>query len=102
MLRSMTKRPKSPLQNLLQSRGVYTIRELRERTGFSSQQCWNLWWGVVNVGIDTAKRLHESCGIPYEELMNLPRITPPPRQPKQSSKGKPRTPRKRNEGGTHP
>jgi hypothetical protein len=67
----------SPLHKLLDDHGVHTIRRLRELTGLSSQQCWNLWHGKVGVGRKTAQLLHERCGIPYEALMRLPSVPKP-------------------------
>jgi hypothetical protein len=64
----------SPLHKLLDDHGIHTIRRLRELIGLSSQRCWNLWHGKVGVGRKTAKLLHERCGIPYEELMQLPDV----------------------------
>jgi hypothetical protein len=65
----------SPLRQLLEAKGIHTIRRLRELTGLSSQQCWNLWHGKVGVGRKTALLLHERCGIPFEELMRLPPVS---------------------------
>ena len=67
----------SALHKLLDKHGIHTIRRLRELTGLSSQQCWNLWHGKVGVGRGTANKLHEACGIPYEELMKLPSVPKP-------------------------
>jgi hypothetical protein len=64
----------SPLRRLLEARGIHTIRALRERTGLTSQQCWNLWHGKVGVGRKTAQLLHDRCDIPYEDLMSLPPV----------------------------
>jgi transcriptional regulator with XRE-family HTH domain len=73
------------LQTLLQQHGITRIKELRDRTGLSRQQSWNLWHGRVGVGKATAKRLHERLGLPFEELMQIdpvpavkrPHTTPP-------------------------
>jgi hypothetical protein len=64
----------SPLRTLLEAHGIHTIRRLREVTGLSSQQCWNLWHGKVGVGRKTAVLLHERCGIPFDALMRLPPV----------------------------
>jgi hypothetical protein len=71
---NVTVRRMSPLQRLLETHGIHTIRRLRELTGLTSQQCWNLWHGRVGVGRKTAQLLHDRCGIPYEELMRLPPV----------------------------
>jgi hypothetical protein len=65
------------LQQVLQRHGIYTIRALRECTGLSSQQCWNLWWGMQGLGQRTIKLLHERCHIPLEELVA---VQPGPRR----------------------
>jgi hypothetical protein len=67
------------LQELLEKHGIHTIRRLRELTGLSSQQCWNLWWGKSGVGRGTMQLLHERCGIPLEELLH---VDPVPRRPR--------------------
>jgi hypothetical protein len=77
----------SELHKLLDAHGIHTIRQLRELTGLSSQQCWNLWHGKVGVGRATAKKLHELCGIPYEELMILPSVPKPKRPPSEGGAG---------------
>ena len=65
------------LQEILEKHGIHTIRRLRELTGLSSQQCWNLWWGKSGVGRRTMQLLYERCGIPFEELA---RVDPVPRR----------------------
>jgi len=62
------------LRGLLEAHGIHTIRRLRELTGLTSQQCWNLWHGKVGVGRKTALLLHERCGIPFDDLMRLPPV----------------------------
>lgn len=69
-----TVRRMSPLRHILETHGIHTIRRLRELTGLTSQQCWNLWHGRVGVGRKTANLLHERCGIPFDELMRLPPV----------------------------
>jgi hypothetical protein len=69
-----TVRPMFPLRRLLEAHGIHTIRRLRELTGLSSQQCWNLWHGKVGVGRKTANLLHERCGIPFDAMMQLPSV----------------------------
>ena len=78
-LRGMT------LQTLLKQHGITSIKELKDRTGLSRQQSWNLWHGQAGVGKGTALRLHERLGIPAEQLLQVdpvpavkrPRTTPP-------------------------
>jgi hypothetical protein len=86
----------SPLRKLLEAHGVHTIRRLRELTGLTSQQCWNLWHGRVGVGRKTALRLHEQCGIPLDDLMRLP---PVPHAARFGRRHKPQPPAE--EGPTH-
>ena len=78
---SVTVRPMplyySELHKLLDEYGIHTIRQLREMTGLSSQQCWNLWHGKVGVGRKTALLLEEKCGIPVDRLMRLPSVPKP-------------------------
>jgi transcriptional regulator with XRE-family HTH domain len=80
------------LQTLLKRHGITSIKALRERTGVSRQQGWQLWHGYVGVGKTTAKRLYERLGIPFEELMQVdpvPAVTPPHTPPPQP-RGRPR------------
>jgi len=84
------------LPELLERYRVYTIRELARRTGVSNQQAWNLWHGKAGLGRRNLQRLHEALGIPFDELMQVKRVTPdkqreqkPLRQP---PKGRPSTP----------
>jgi transcriptional regulator with XRE-family HTH domain len=81
------------LQTLLRQHGITKIKELRERTGLSRQQSWNLWHGYVGVGKETMRRLHTSLGIPLEALLQVDPVpavkrpsTTPPRP-----RGRPRT-----------
>jgi transcriptional regulator with XRE-family HTH domain len=81
------------LQTLLRQHGITKIKELRDRTGLSRQQSWNLWHGYAGVGKATAKLLHERLGIPAEQLLQVDPVpavkrpgTPPPRP-----RGRPRT-----------
>jgi transcriptional regulator with XRE-family HTH domain len=67
------------LPELLERYRVYTIREFSRRTGFSSQQAWQLWHGVAGLGRRTMQRLHETLGIPADELLQ---VTGPPRAPR--------------------
>ena len=53
-----TRVKRKDLQTVIKRHGI-TLKELRERTGMSRQQGWNLWHGRVGVGKATAKRLHE-------------------------------------------
>jgi hypothetical protein len=71
----------SELHKLLDEYGVHTIRQLRQDTGLSSQQCWNLWHGTVGVGRKTALLLEKTYGIPLDRLMRLPPV--PKRKGKQ-------------------
>ena len=64
----------SELHKLLDEYGVHTIRQLRQDTGLSSQQCWNLWHGKVGVGRKTALLLERTYGIPLDRLMRLPPV----------------------------
>ena len=76
------------LQTLLRQYGITKIKELTDRTGWSRQQCWNLWHAKAGVGKETAKLLHEKLGLPFEELMQ---IDPVPARPRRAaSKGRPR------------
>jgi transcriptional regulator with XRE-family HTH domain len=80
------------LQTLLRQYGITSIKELRERTGLSRQQGWNLWHGQVGVGKATAKRLYEQLGIPAEQLLQIdpvPAVKPPHTTPPQP-RGRPR------------
>jgi hypothetical protein len=74
------------LQTLLRRYGITSIKALRDPTGLSRQQAWNLWHGRVGVGKATAKRLHERLGIPAEALLQVDPVpavrrpdAPPPR-----------------------
>jgi transcriptional regulator with XRE-family HTH domain len=72
------------LQTLLRQHGLTRIKELRDRTGLSRQQSWNLWHGRVGVGKATAKLLHEQLGIPAEALLQvdpIPAVKRPDRPP---------------------
>jgi transcriptional regulator with XRE-family HTH domain len=81
------------LQTLLKQHGITSIKELKDRTGLSRQQSWNLWHGQAGVGKGTARRLHERLGIPAEALLQVdpvpartrPRTIPP------RPRGRPRT-----------
>lgn len=65
------------LQELLKQHNIHTIRELTHRTGLSRQQCWNLWWGEVGVGLETVKLLHERLPeIPLEDLIRIDQPAP--------------------------
>jgi transcriptional regulator with XRE-family HTH domain len=90
------------LPELLEQYRVYTIREFARRTGLSSQQAWNLWHGVVGLGRLNLQRLHEALGIPFEELMQVPRAKPANRREQISlrppPKGRPSTPPKEAPG----
>jgi transcriptional regulator with XRE-family HTH domain len=86
-----TRLTRMTLPELLERYRVYTIREFARRTGISSQQAWNLWHGVANLGRRNLERLHEALGIPFDELMQVERKQPakrreqkPLRQPPQS------------------
>jgi hypothetical protein len=83
---SVTVRPMplfySELHKLLDEYGVHTIRQLVRDTGLSSQQGWNLWHGKVGVGRKTAILLHETYGIPIDQLMRLPAVPKPKRKPR--------------------
>ena len=74
----------SELHKLLDDYRVYTIRQLCEDTGLSSQQGWNLWHGKVGVGRKTALLLNDKYGIPFETLTKLK----PAPKPKPTGKGK--------------
>ena len=84
------------LPELLERYRVYTIRELARRTGISRQQAWNLWHGVANLGRRNLERLHEALGIPFEELLQVPRVKPAQRREqtplRPPPKGRPSTP----------
>jgi transcriptional regulator with XRE-family HTH domain len=86
------------LQTLLQQHGITTIKELVHRTGLSRQHCWSLWHGYDGVGKATAKRLHETLGIPAEALLQVdpvparPRRQPASVRPRKSAKSRPSTP----------
>jgi len=83
------------LQTLLKQHGITSIKELRDRTGVSRQQGWNLWHGRVGVGKATAKRLYERLGIPAELLLQvdpIPAVKPPDRPPPRP-RGRPPRPR---------
>jgi transcriptional regulator with XRE-family HTH domain len=67
------------LPELLERYRVYTIRELARRTGISSQQAWQLWHGVVGLGRRNMQRLHEKLGIPADELLQVERPPPKPK-----------------------
>jgi transcriptional regulator with XRE-family HTH domain len=72
------------LQTLLRQHGITRIKELKDRTGLSRQQSWNLWHGRVGVGKATAKLLHERLGIPAEQLLQvdpIPAVKRPDRPP---------------------
>ena len=65
MLRRMT------LKQVLRRHGITSYQVFRDRTGFSRQHAWNLWYGYTGVGKGTAKRLEELLGVPYDELMHI-------------------------------
>jgi hypothetical protein len=75
------------LKDVLQKHGIYTIRDLRECSGLSSQYAFLLWWGMRGLGRKTIQLLHERCHIPLEELMQV--------KPGPGVRGGPRPPRKR-------
>ena len=75
-----TRLSRMTLPELLERYRVYTIRELARRTGMSSQQAWNLWHGVANLGRRNLERLHDVLGIPFEELMHVERAKPAQRR----------------------
>jgi hypothetical protein len=77
------------LQTLLRQYGITTIKELMHRTGLSRQHCWSLWHGYDGVGKVTAKRLHETLGIPAEALLQVDPV--PARKPQAPRRrGRPR------------
>jgi transcriptional regulator with XRE-family HTH domain len=82
------------LQTLLRQHGITTIKELMHRTGLSRQHCWNLWHAQDGVGKATAKRLHETLGIPAEAFMQIDpvparkRRAPATTPPRQSGRGR--------------
>jgi antitoxin component HigA of HigAB toxin-antitoxin module len=76
--RSMT------LQTLLRRYGITTIKDLMHGTGWSRQQCWNLWHAQVGVGKASAKRLHERLGIPAEELLQIDPVPARSRKPREN------------------
>jgi transcriptional regulator with XRE-family HTH domain len=89
-----TRMKRMTLQTVLKRHGI-TLKELRERTGMSRQQGWNLWHGRVGVGKATTKRLHERLGLPFEELMQVdpvPAVKRPETTPAHP-RGRPRKPR---------
>jgi hypothetical protein len=65
MVRRMT------LRQLLKRHGIATYREFHQRTGFSRQHAWNLYYGYTGVGKGTARRLEGLLQIPFAELMEI-------------------------------
>jgi hypothetical protein len=80
------------LQTLLRQHGITRIKELRDGTGLSRQQSWNLWHGRVGVGKATAKLLYERLGIPAEQLLQVDPIpaVKRPNMPPPRPRGRPR------------
>jgi hypothetical protein len=88
------------LPELLEKYRIYTIRALCQKTGLSPQQGWHLWWHRRSLTRDTLKLLHETIGIPYEELMDLdPRVATEPKAPPTKSPRKQARRRPPRKGG---
>jgi len=83
-LRGMT------LQTLLKHHGITSIKELKDRTGLSRQQSWNLWHGQAGVGKETMRRLHTSLGIPLEALLQIDPVPARPSTTPPRPRGRPR------------
>jgi transcriptional regulator with XRE-family HTH domain len=86
------------LREILEQRGITTIREFARLADLSRQQAWNLWHEKAGVGKAMAKKLNEKLHIPIEELIQVDPVPYPfPRKSRKAStpqrKGKDRKPR---------
>ena len=78
------------LKDLLREHKILAASELRRRVldaegklKFSRAQAWNLWSGMVGVGKETMRLLHDQLGISYDELMQVDTVPAPARRSSQ-------------------
>jgi predicted flap endonuclease-1-like 5' DNA nuclease len=71
----MTTTPETiTLKDVLARYGITTVKELQQRAGISKQHAWGLMHATIGVGKVAAKRLHETLGIPFEELLAVAEV----------------------------
>jgi len=63
------------LPDILERHRIYTIKSLRQKTGWTTKQAWYLWHGKVKVSLPAAKILVEQCGVTWDELMELDEVS---------------------------
>jgi transcriptional regulator with XRE-family HTH domain len=94
----MTTTPETiTLQAVLARYGITKVKDLAQRAGISKQHAWGLMHATIGVGKVAAKRLHETLGIPTDELLAVAPVPAhgkrPGRKPLRSRpKGRPSTP----------
>jgi plasmid maintenance system antidote protein VapI len=71
----------TPLQALLETKRIYTIKRFAEVTGLSTQHAWQLWHGKAKIGGRTALLIHDATGLSLEALLRLSYGEPSDRQP---------------------
>jgi transcriptional regulator with XRE-family HTH domain len=71
----MTTTPETiTLKDVLARYGITTVKELQQRAGISKQHAWGLMHATIGVGKVAAKRLHETLGIPTDELLAVAEV----------------------------
>lgn len=75
------------LRELLNARGITTIKDFAIRAKLQKAQAWNLWHGRAQVGLHLARKIAENTGIPITDLVTL---DPTPSTPPQGKGGRPR------------
>jgi transcriptional regulator with XRE-family HTH domain len=62
------------LQAVLARYGITKVKDLAQRAGLSKQHAWGLMRATIGVGKVAAKRLHDTLGIPTDELLAVAEV----------------------------
>ena len=77
------------LRELLRQHNVTTIEAFWRRLGVTKQYGWLLWHGKIGLSGPMIKRIHDTFGIPLEDLVLVERETPARRRGPRPKPGKP-------------
>jgi transcriptional regulator with XRE-family HTH domain len=88
------------LKDVLARHGITRVKDLAQRAGISKQHAWGLMRATIGVGKVAAKRLHETLGIPTDELLAVAEV--PCWEKRRALAGRGRPPRPKARPGRKP
>ena len=74
------------LLDLFKEYGIHRPIDLAKRTGLSRQYAHLIWTGARGISRKMARKIEQTAGIPYEQLMAAEPLLPTPRRRRQEDR----------------